>query len=212
VALLPASKLERIEKELERIGLLFEHDREHPSFTGIAAGQPIAGSWWSHRLAHPIYDTIVVWSERPEVLWAKLVNGKVTYVHRRLWPAFFAVVLDARAERTAGLPDASLALLARVRKHGSVRLDELARAGVASARELTAAGKKLEARLLVQSDSVHTDSGAHARVLETWEHVIERRGLAVPKTLPAVTRARAELEAAARALTAASPRPTKLPW
>ena len=205
---LPAASLARIDETLARIGLLFEHDRVHPSFTGLAAGEPIAGSWWSHALAHPIYDAIQAFCERPDVLWAKLVNGKVTYVHRRLWPAFFAVACSKGAERNAGLPDLARTLLELVEQKGSVRMDELGAGGLAPARELSAALKKLEARLLVRADSVHTDSGAHAKVAQSWSYVCAERGYT--RAPIALAQARSELTQAARDLTRVDPRAPKL--
>lgn len=203
-----AARLARIERTLERIGLLFEHDRVHPSFTGLAAGEPIAGSWWSHALAHPIYEAIQVFCERRDVLWAKLVNRKVTYVHPRLWPAFFAVARERGAERTARLSEPARALFALVEQRGSLRMDELAASGFASARELSAAMAQLEARLLVRADSVHTASGAHAKVAQSWSFVCAERGY--PEAALPLPQARAELTQAARELTRAGPRPAKL--
>ena len=46
----PPGALQRVERELERIGLLLEHDKELPSVTLLVAGEPIRGSWWGHAL------------------------------------------------------------------------------------------------------------------------------------------------------------------
>ena len=94
--------LERVEQELERIGLLLEHDRELPSVTLLVAGEPIRGSWWGHRLGHFIYELLHELHERSGALDAKLIDGKVTYVHPRLWPAFLALARDPAPARAAG--------------------------------------------------------------------------------------------------------------
>ena len=65
-----------------------------PSLAEEIAGGPIRGSWWAHSKGHEIFRVADAVSESDEVLVCKLVDGKVTYVHRRLWPAL--VKLAAR--------------------------------------------------------------------------------------------------------------------
>src|SRR6185369_886991 len=57
-----------------------------PSLAEEIAGRPIRGSWWGHPKGHEIFRVADAVSESDEVLVCKLVDGKVTYVHRRLWP------------------------------------------------------------------------------------------------------------------------------
>jgi hypothetical protein len=58
-----------------------------PSLAEAVVGGPIRGSWWGHAKSHEIYAVAEAVSDSSEVLVCKLVEGKVTYVHRRLWPA-----------------------------------------------------------------------------------------------------------------------------
>ena len=58
-----------------------------PSLAEAIAGGPIRGSWWSHPKSHEIFRLLGVACDSPDVLVCRLVNGKVTLVHRRLWPA-----------------------------------------------------------------------------------------------------------------------------
>ena len=58
-----------------------------PSFAEHVAGAPIRGSWWAHAKGHEIFALATAVSEHADVLVCKLVDGKITYVHRRLWPA-----------------------------------------------------------------------------------------------------------------------------
>ena len=58
-----------------------------PSLAEAIAGGPIRGSWWGHPKGHEIFRVTEAVSESPDILVCKLVDGKVTYVHRRLWPA-----------------------------------------------------------------------------------------------------------------------------
>src|SRR6478736_4689898 len=59
-----------------------------PSLAEAIAGGPIRGSWWGHPKGHEIFRVAESISESEDVLVCKLVEGKVSYVHRRLWPAF----------------------------------------------------------------------------------------------------------------------------
>jgi hypothetical protein len=58
-----------------------------PSLVEAIVGQPIKGSWWAHPQGKHIYATLGFVTESEEVLVCRLVGGKVTLVHRRLWPA-----------------------------------------------------------------------------------------------------------------------------
>lgn len=58
-----------------------------PSLAEAVAGERIQGSWWGHPKGQAIFLAAEAVSDSPDVLVCKLVDGKVTYVHRRLWPA-----------------------------------------------------------------------------------------------------------------------------
>jgi hypothetical protein len=58
-----------------------------PSLAAAVAGEPIRGSWWAHALGREIFAVTRVIRNSPDVLVCRLVGGKITYVHRRLWPA-----------------------------------------------------------------------------------------------------------------------------
>ena len=65
-----------------------------PSLAEAIAGGPIRGSWWGHPKGQEIFRLAEAVSDSGDVLVCKLIDGKVTYVHRRLWPAL--VKLAAR--------------------------------------------------------------------------------------------------------------------
>ena len=58
-----------------------------PRLTEVIAGEPIKGSWWGHPKSHQIFAILEVVTESEDVLVCRLVKGKITLVHRRLWPA-----------------------------------------------------------------------------------------------------------------------------
>ena len=62
-----------------------------PRLTEAIAGEPIAGSWWSHPQGRQIFAVLNAVVDSGEVLACKLVDGKQTLVHRRLWPALVRI-------------------------------------------------------------------------------------------------------------------------
>ena len=62
-----------------------------PSLAVAIAGGLIRGSWWSHPRSHQIFEVTQTIRSRNDVLVCRLVNGRVTFVHRRLWPALVRV-------------------------------------------------------------------------------------------------------------------------
>ena len=62
-----------------------------PNVAELVAGEPIKGSWWGHPKGHAIFNTLASLCESPDVIRTRLVKGKVTLVHRRVWPALVRV-------------------------------------------------------------------------------------------------------------------------
>jgi hypothetical protein len=62
-----------------------------PNVAEIVAGEPITGSWWGHPAGHAIFNQLNALAESPDVIRMRLINGKVTLVHRRIWPALARV-------------------------------------------------------------------------------------------------------------------------
>ncbi|HTC25495.1 hypothetical protein [Dyella sp.] len=58
-----------------------------PKLVEAIAGEPIRGSWWAHPKSHRIFKVLQQLGESPDILACRFVNGKVTFIHRRLWPA-----------------------------------------------------------------------------------------------------------------------------
>lgn len=58
-----------------------------PSLVGRMVGGSIHGSWWAHPMGREIYSLTNKINESKAVLVCTLADGKITYVHRRLWPA-----------------------------------------------------------------------------------------------------------------------------
>lgn len=58
-----------------------------PNLAEAVAGEPIRGSWWGHPKGSQIFRALKAVGDSPDVLCFRLVGEKITFVHRRLWPA-----------------------------------------------------------------------------------------------------------------------------
>jgi hypothetical protein len=58
-----------------------------PRLTEAIAGEPIKGSWWGHSKGHQIFAILQKLEDSPDILVCRFIAGRVTMVHRRLWPA-----------------------------------------------------------------------------------------------------------------------------
>ena len=89
---------------VERHGIVLESARGPvPNLAVAIAGEPLAGHWWSHPKAHSIHATTRAVRESPDVLVCRLVDGKVTMIHRRLWPALVRLQDRLPKERLAAV-------------------------------------------------------------------------------------------------------------
>jgi hypothetical protein len=79
-----------------------------PNLAEIVAGEPIKGSWWGHPCGHEIYEAINVVRDSPDVVALRLIKGKITLIHRPLWPALVRVAARFPAERIAALHEEHL--------------------------------------------------------------------------------------------------------
>jgi hypothetical protein len=68
-------------------------------------GGAIRGSWWGHPKGKEIFHAVKTIGASPNVLVCKLVEGKITYVHRRLWPALIKLACRFRKEQLAKVWD-----------------------------------------------------------------------------------------------------------
>ena len=73
---------------VEMHGIVLESARgPAPSLAEAVAGERIQGSWWGHAKGHDIFAATRAVRASSNVVVCRLMGGKVTYVHRRLWPA-----------------------------------------------------------------------------------------------------------------------------
>ncbi len=184
-------------RELERHGLLLETDPKLPSLVALVAGGPVRGSWWGHPLGHTIFVTGEALFAHRDVLLAKLVSGKATWIHRRLWPAVLSAALSREPWQLGGLSREAEKLLETVEREGQARASgEVAR--------------ELERRLLARGEQAHTSSGRHAKVLESWNRWAERLRVTGPG--PAPEAARRELDGVLATLNEGFDGHGRLPW
>jgi hypothetical protein len=181
---------------IRRWGFILLQDPTLPNLASLIAGKSVRGSWWGHPAGSRIFNAGGVLDEHRDVACFKLVDGKVCFVHRRLWRALRAIGRAREKWQTQKLESDAKALLARVDSEHCV---------LASGK----AAKVLEARLLVVGHQVHTESGAHKNELMSWKRFSDDRALAASDD-PSPDEAKKEIEDAVRAMSENESR--KLPW
>ena len=73
------------------------------SLAEAVAGELIRGSWWGHPKGNEIFLCSRVIRQSTDVLVCRLLGGKVTYVHRRLWPALVRLSERFDVDRLAAI-------------------------------------------------------------------------------------------------------------
>ncbi len=58
-----------------------------PNLAETVTGKRIRGSWWADPKARDIFRITRAVRDSDHILVCRLVGGKITYVHRRVWPA-----------------------------------------------------------------------------------------------------------------------------
>ena len=77
---------------VRRAGILLESARGPiPNLLELLLKEPIKGNWWSHPKGKFLYSMTRKVRDNPDVLVCRLILGKITYVHRRLWPALVRI-------------------------------------------------------------------------------------------------------------------------
>lgn len=196
-------------RTLEDSGFLLESDPKLPSVCTLITGAPLRGSWWSHPLAQVIFQVNEQLEDHKDVLITKLVSGKVTFVHRQLWPKIIAIGESREAWQMKKLPEAARALLKHIEEGGSLTTDQLAWTSRVKMKVGDAA-RGLEKRLLIVGTQFHSESGAHAKLLETWEHWAQRINFKAPPV--SVERAKRNLELILDNLNEEFDAAATLPW
>jgi len=172
-------KLEDLLDRLREFDLLLSTDPKFPSVSGLVVGDVGGRSWWAHPEAQKMFDLSCRLSDSPDVLLAKLISGKVTYIHRPLWPAIVAIGTAREPWQMDGLSKEAKALLKKTDSQG----------------EVDASGdavRELETRLLACTVSVHTEHGSHAKEVQSWEAWAKSVRLGKVKLTPAEAKTQLE--------------------
>ncbi len=179
-----------VRRALAKHGLLLLQDKVALDIVSMLAGEKLSISWWGHAAGQTIFACLERLDDDPDVISTRLIAGKITYLHRELWPAFLAIATSHEPWQTKGLSPEARKLFDVV-QHADTR---------ASGR----VAKELQDRLLVHAEQVHTESGKHELQLQAWMRVTKMRGVA-----PAKDDVKVRIE---EAVTTIGARVISLPW
>ncbi|HEU4776160.1 MAG TPA: hypothetical protein VFS95_04995 [Telluria sp.] len=72
-----------------------------PRLIDAIAGEPVQGRWWAHAQGKRIFALLDAVKDADDILVCRLIDGKVTLVHRRLWPQLVCVAARLKPEQLA---------------------------------------------------------------------------------------------------------------
>ena len=171
--------------QLEKFGLLLLSDSALPNVSRIVAGEKISGSWWSHEAGQKIFLVGEMLEDHADVLIMKLVSSKVTFVHRKLWGNVYSIGVAREDWQLKKLSLGAKRLLQALDDQGSLQTNKLSKEFGPKPSETA---RELESRLLLHANQIHTESGAHAKVIETWGRWAKRAGFRASAKSPAAAR------------------------
>jgi len=162
----PKTHFDKVLKHLSDIGFLHVSGDEIPNVRELLTGQRSKGSWWADPAAQEIFTVTQKLEDHVDVTITKLISKKVTFVHRKLWTRLFAIASARDDWQLEGLSKPAQLLLGEIEKDGALFTNTMNKSSVGKTGN---AARELELRLLVHSDQFHTETGAHAKRLETWQ-------------------------------------------
>lgn len=195
--------------KLQAFGFLLESDPKLPSVCSFITGEPLRTSWWSHPKAQTIFHVNEQLEEHPDVLITKLVSGKVTFVHRELWPHLVAIGNSRDRWQMDNLTKDAKTLLKLLDSAGAVRTDQVPDSTSIKAK-IGDVARELERKLLVVSRQIHTETGSHAKVIELWKHWRSRARISASRM--SARTAQNNLEERVRELNEEFGASARLPW
>ena len=178
-------QFDKVFLQLQKFGLLLLSDSFFPNVTHLVAGEKVSGSWWSHKSAQRIFTVSEMLEDHPDVLLMKLVSNKVTFVHRELWGHVYSIGVAREEWQLKKLSPVAKRLLKELDAQGWLQTNKLGKEFGPKPGDTV---RELESRLLLHANQIHTESGAHAKVIETWDTWADRAGFRARATSPAAAR------------------------
>ena len=179
------ANFDKVSLQLERFGLLLLSDASLPSVSTLVADERIRGSWWAHKAAHKIFAVSEMLADHQDVMIMKLVSEKTTFVHRELWRRVYSIGVAREDWQVKDLSAEANRLFKALDAEGSLRTNTLGKKFGPKPGNIA---RDLELRLLIHADQIHTESGAHAKMLETWDSWAERAGFRAKAQSPTAAR------------------------
>lgn len=201
--------LNKVQRQLEKHGLLLLADAKLPCVVTVIAGKPVRGSWWAALAGKLIYNTANELEAQQDVQILKLISGKITFVHRRLWPALYAIGAARETWQTGALSKDAKAVLSQLDKNGELFTDALVAVGGFTSKAAGSAAKELEKNLLAICEGFRVE-GRHHRHLRSWSQWAKQVGLKGKKVSPRA--AKEELSNMLKLLNAEYGASGTLPW
>lgn len=157
-----------IKDVLDRIdstGLLLQQDKTRENVVRIVTGETLSTSWWNHPKAGFVFSILESVAKHPDITLSKLIQGKVTFIHRRLWPSIYTVGSSKEDWQLRTLTQDERRLLKRIESKGMVE-------------NPGSTVKKLERLVLVHVAQVHSKNGKHITIATSWDNWADKHQIA----------------------------------
>jgi hypothetical protein len=106
-------------------------------------------------------------------------------VHRELWGHIYSIGMAREEWQLKGLTARAKLLLETLDAEGTLQTNKLGKSFGPKPSEIA---RELEGRLLVHANQIHTASGKHAKVLETWQTWADSAGFRARAKNPSTAR------------------------
>lgn len=91
----PAARGSKWVRLVEKHGVMLASARGSvPNVAEAVAGAPIIGGWWAHPKGKAIFAALSEIDDSDDIRCFKLLDGKITFAHRRVWPALVRLGRD----------------------------------------------------------------------------------------------------------------------
>lgn len=167
-------QFDKVFLRLEKLGFLLLSDSTFPNVSRLVANENFRGSWWVHKSAQTIFAVNEMLEDHPDVLVMKLISKKVTFVHRELWGRIYSIGIAREDWQLKKMSPEAKLMLKTLDAEGWLQTNKLGKKFGPKPGETA---RELELRILVHAEQKHSESGAHTKVLQTWEKWAERVGL-----------------------------------
>lgn len=99
-------KLPDVLQFVEENGIVLESAKSSiPNVAEFIVGEKIKGSWWCHSGSNEIFRITRKVRASKDILVCRFIDGKITFIHRKLWPSLMRIAPQISLERLTAIEE-----------------------------------------------------------------------------------------------------------